>query len=89
LATCAIVLARKPAGTCRFASAGGAAAGGVGVGGGGLGVVNGCVVGAGVAPIVPGPGWFTKGAALVAPPPLHDASAAASNARPASERSQS
>jgi hypothetical protein len=38
--------------------------------------------------VAPRAGSLTNGVGLV-PPPLHDASAAASNARPTSERSQS
>ena len=51
----------------------------------------GWVVGAfvGCADAIPGAGWLHERRSARAPPPLHDASAAASNARPTSERSQS
>ncbi|HEY0383770.1 MAG TPA: hypothetical protein VGC72_16375 [Candidatus Elarobacter sp.] len=60
-------------------------------GGAGLAGVVGWLVGALVAgaPTDPFGGCCTNGAGPVPPPPLHDASAAASNAAPASERSQS
>jgi phage tail tape-measure protein len=85
----------KPDGTRKLGSAGGAVGTGAGVPAGvalgcGLGVagaVVGVLVGAevGGAPIEPGCGCWTIGCALVAPPPLHAASAQASNAAPTSE----
>ena len=71
-------------GAIRAVIAAGAGAG-VAVGrgdGDGDGVVTGAAVGAGCEP---GGAFCTTGGALPAPPPLHDASAAASNAVPASE----
>jgi hypothetical protein len=88
--TCAIVLTMKPVGTCRFGSVAGAGDGAV-VGGDDAvgGVIVGWLVGAVVGGASePGAGALTNGDALD-PPPLHDASATASNARPTSERSQS
>jgi hypothetical protein len=91
----------KPVGTRKFGSAGCALGPGTGVAVGtavgcGVGVGAGLAVGTGegvtVPPPVPTPGpgtcWLTIGCALVAPPPLHAASAQASNVAPASERTR-